>query len=124
MDKATDEEIKDSLAIIVDLANLPRIEDNRALTAKDVIKIDHHQLSEHFGNPELIKTDYSSATSIIADMAYTLNLKMTKEAALPLFMGMVTDTGRFLFQPVLGRMYELAGYLVNTGIDVKALYDI
>ena len=42
MDKVEDEVIKSSLAIIVDTANLSRIEDQRYSLAKDIIKIDHH----------------------------------------------------------------------------------
>lgn len=124
MDIATDEDIKGSLAIVVDLANLARIEDTRYSLASDIIKIDHHQFAEHFGEPEIIKTEFCSATSIIADMADTLNLPITKEAALPLFLGMVTDSGRFLYQPIIPRVYELACKLINTGIDIKSLYDI
>ena len=124
MDNASDEDIKDSLAVVVDLANLPRIEDNRYSLAKDLIKIDHHELAEHFGDPEIVKTEFCSCTAIIADMAVTLNLPITKEAALPLFLGMVTDSGRFLYQPINPRVYELVSKLASTGIDIRSLYDI
>ena len=124
MDIVDDETIKNSLAIVIDVGNIARIEDQRVTTAKDMIKIDHHQFQEHFGDPEIIKTEMISATEIVADMAVSLSLPLTKEAALPLFLGMVTDSGRFLYQPIRPEAYYLVSKLLETGVDVKSIYDI
>ena len=74
MDDVDDEVIKSSLAIIVDTANLSRIEDQRYALAKDMVKIDHHLLQDHFGEPEVILNDKISCTQIIGDMLMTLNI--------------------------------------------------
>lgn len=124
MDKVEDEVIKSSLAIVVDTGNLTRIEDQRYSLAKDLIKIDHHLLQDHFGNPEVILTDNISCSQIIADMLITLNIPFTKITALPLFLGLVTDSGRFLYQPISQRAYQVAGALANTGMDAQSIYDI
>lgn len=124
MDNVGDDVIKNSLAIIVDTANLNRIEDQRYSLAKDIIKIDHHLLQDHFGNPEVILTENLSCTQIIADMLITLNIPFSKPTALPLFLGLVTDSGRFLYQPISEDAYRIAGALSTTGIDIQSLYDI
>lgn len=124
MDEASDEDIKSSLAIIVDTPNLIRVEDQRVMTAKDYIKIDHHLFVEHFGEPEIIENDRISCTEIIADIIKSLNLEFSEEVALPLFLGMVTDSARFLFQPIKPRAYELAGLLNSKPIKSRELYDI
>lgn len=124
MDKVEDEVIKSSLAIVVDTANMSRIEDQRYALAKDIIKIDHHLLQDHFGEPEVIINDKISCTQIITDMLITLNIPFSKETALPLFLGLVTDSGRFLYQPIPENAYKCAGALSSTGIDVQSLYDI
>ena len=124
MDKVEDEVIKSSLAIIVDTANLSRIEDQRYSLAKDIIKIDHHLLQDHFGEPEVIINDKISCTQIIGDMLMSLNIPFGKATALPLFLGLVTDSGRFLYQPIPENAYRVAGALSATGIDVQSLYDL
>lgn len=123
LDQVDDEVIKNSLAIVVDTSNQDRVEDQRFKLALDVIKIDHHIAQEHFGNPELLETSRISCTELITKMLVVNNVSITKEAALPLFLGMVTDSGRFLYQPISKETYELAGVLVDTGIDCAKLYD-
>ena len=124
MDKVDDEVIKSSLAIVVDTANLSRIEDQRYSLAKEIIKIDHHLLQDHFGDPEVIINDKISCTQIIGDMLLSLNIPFGKETALPLFLGLVTDSGRFLYQPIPENAYKVAGALSNTGCDIQSLYDL
>ena len=124
MDKVDDEIIKSSLAIVVDTANLNRIEDQRYSLAREVIKIDHHLLQDHFGEPEVILNDRISCTQIIGDMLISLNIPFGKETALPLFLGLVTDSGRFLYQPISENAYRVAGALSSTGCDIQSLYDL
>ena len=124
MDKVDDEIIKSSLAIVVDTANLNRIEDQRYSLAREVIKIDHHLLQDHFGEPEVILNDKISCTQIIGDMLISLNIPFGKETALPLFLGLVTDSGRFLYQPISENAYRVAGALSSTGCDIQSLYDL
>lgn len=123
LDKVDDEVIKSSLSIVVDTSNQERIEDQRYKMGLDVIKIDHHIAQEHFGNPELLETERISCTEVIAKMLLENNVTISKEAALPLFLGLVTDSGRFLYQPISKETYQIAGVLADTGIDCNALYD-
>lgn len=123
MDEVDDETIKNSLSIVVDTSNQDRVEDQRYKLGLDVIKIDHHLPQEHFGNPELLETSRCSCTELICVMLLANEAKITKEAALPLFLGLVTDSGRFLYQPISKQTYEIAGVLSDTGIDCNVLYD-
>ena len=123
LDKVDDEVIKSSLSIVVDTSNQERIEDQRYKMGLDVIKIDHHIPQEHFGNPELLDTNRVSCTEVITKMLLENNVTISKEAALPLFLGLVTDSGRFLYQPISKETYQVAGVLADTGIDCNALYD-
>lgn len=123
MDDVDDETIKNSLSIVVDTSNQDRVEDQRYKLGLDVIKIDHHLPQEHFGNPELLETSRCSCTELICVMLLANEAKITKEAALPLFLGLVTDSGRFLYQPISKQTYEIAGVLSDTGIDCNVLYD-
>ena len=124
LDIVDDETIKNSLAIVVDTSNQDRVEDQRFKTALDVIKIDHHIAQEHFGNPELLETDRISATELITCMLVENDAYISKEAAMGLFLGLVTDSGRFLYQPIKPDTYRLAARLVETGIECDKIYDL
>lgn len=123
MDVVDDEVVKSSLALVLDVANQSRVEDQRFLTAKEIIKIDHHIPQEHFGVIELVETERISATEIITTILLENNVEITKDAALPLFLGLVTDSGRFLYQPINQGTFNVAGALAATGIDCGQLYD-
>ena len=123
MDEVDDEVIKSSLALVLDVANQDRVEDQRFRTAKEIIKIDHHIPQEHFGVIELVETERISCTEILTKLLVENGVKLTREAALPLFLGLVTDSGRFLYQPINQDTFNMAGELASTGINCGELYD-
>ena len=49
-------------------------------------------------------------------------LKLDKEAALDIYTGMVTDSGRFLYSETNGDTLRLAAVLLDQGIDAQTLY--
>ena len=61
---------------------------------------------------------------MIADFWNTFKdeLVLSKEAATALYLGMVTDSGRFRFDSTTARTFELAAYLLSQPIDVNYLY--
>ncbi len=123
LDCVEDEVIARSLAIVVDTSNRDRVEDQRFRQALDVIKIDHHIAQEHFGNPELLETERVSCTELLTEMLLDNSATISTEAAQGLFLGLITDSGRFLYQPIRPETYFLAGKLVETGFDCQKLYD-
>jgi phosphoesterase RecJ-like protein len=124
VDQVDDEIVKNSLAIVVDCGNLARVDDQRVLNAREIIKIDHHIKAEDFGVIELIKTECSSACELITDLLLENHLELNKEIALPLFLGMMTDSGRFLYNPNRKKMYLIASKLIATGIDAENIYNV
>ena len=98
-----DEEIelnKDSLAIIVDVANKERVDNQSFNNCGYIIKIDHHKpFDAPFENLTWVDTNYSSCSEMILDL-YLANedkLKIDKKGRRALFTGIVGDTGRFLY---------------------------
>jgi len=117
------EEIRNSLAIVLDVADAKRVDDDRFLTAKEIIKIDHHIFVEVLGtNIDYVDSSYCACCEMIAELAYDNKVKMDKDIALPIFTGLVTDSGRFMFSSTTARTMKLASKLVNEGIDFVNLY--
>ena len=71
-----------------------------------------------------MEDDRSSACEMIADFYDTFKneLTMTKWAATCIYTGMVTDSGRFMYEGVCGESMRLAGLLLDAGVDTEWLY--
>lgn len=123
MDDIDDKTVSESLAIIVDLSTTDRLEDPRALNAKEIAKIDHHVFQQHFGTVEIVKEDYVSATLIIAELLLSRFESLPKSSAGPLLLGLITDSGRFLYPPIDEKTLTIASRLVSCGADFKEIYD-
>ena len=120
------EDIKEnSLLIVLDTPDLKRIDGVKDITKFDyVIKIDHHPEIDDFGDIKFVDDAKSSASQMIIELAYETRLKMTKYAAERLFMGVVSDTNRFLFYYTSPQTMELISMLINdTKIDFTSLYN-
>lgn len=121
-DEIDDETIKNSLAIICDLSNKARIGDARAFTAKDLIKIDHHIFTEEFGGLEYVDDSRASCSDYIADILYSKFKHLPKLAASLFYLGITTDSGRFLYSPN-AQLLSTASKLIKDGADVNYIYD-
>lgn len=74
LDVVSDEVIASSFAIIVDVANKDRVEDQRYLLAKSTFLIDHHLFVETFTNETIIDNDKVATCEIIAEFIENENL--------------------------------------------------
>lgn len=121
-DEVDDETIKESLALMVDLSDLERVEDQRILTAKSIVCIDHHVKQYEPAFPVLRDEDAASCTAIIAkSLILRYGRIPDQKTALYLYMGLMTDSGRFQYDS-RPETLEIAIELIKTGIDTRALY--
>lgn len=125
MDVVSDDVIKNSLAILIDANSLDRSEDARIYNAKSFCKIDHHvDLHNFTEGPEVIVDQAVSTCEILFDFATKNNLKINKIAAKALFLGMLTDSGRFQFYEDFEKAFSMSKVLVEYGADPKETYEI
>ena len=125
MDKLDESEIKDSLLIVCDTPNKARIDgivDPRAF--KYVIKIDHHPEVEHFEDMKWVDSKASSVCQMLIELSYETRFKMNKAAAEKFFMGLVSDTNRFLYDYTTPKTFELVSKLIRDNkIEIVPLYN-
>ncbi len=124
MDKVSDEIYKDALLIVCDTPNIKRIDGIDDISVfKDIIKIDHHPKIDYFGSIEWIDDTKSSVCQMIIELTYKTRLKMNKYAAERLFMGLVSDTDRFLYDYTTNDTMRIVSKLLDdTNIDFTSLY--
>lgn len=124
-----DEEVPDevyaqSLAIVIDVGNHERISNQKYQLCREVIKIDHHIERDPYGDVNWVEENRSSACEMIAAFyeRFREQLIISKRAAECIYTGMVTDSGRFMYEGVSGETMRLAGLMLEQGIDTETLY--
>ena len=125
IDEVNEDKYTDALLIVLDTPDLKRIDGvNNVNDFKDVIKIDHHPEIDEFGSVRWIDDGKSSVCQMIIELCYETKLKMTKYAAERLFLGLVSDTNRFLFYYTTADTMRIVSKMIDdTGIDFTSLYD-
>lgn len=125
MDIVDDETIKNSLTFLVDANEFNRFEDPRVTTGKNKILIDHHIQNNYDGFAVRIVNEKSCSTcEIVCDLCRKLNLRFTPIAANALFLGLLTDSGRFQFAKDYASMFSTASFLIEQGAEPAELYKI
>ncbi len=113
--------------IVLDIAQWRRIgthaEALKRAGARRLI-IDHHpQVPDPAATVAVIDTEFSSTAELVADLLRALDVPLTAAIAEPLYVGIVTDTGRFSYGNGLVRAHRVAADLLTTGIDARGIDD-
>jgi phosphoesterase RecJ-like protein len=87
-----------------------------------VLDVDHHHDNTRFGDVNLIVPDASSTSEIVRDLLGELDVELTPEIAEPLYIALVTDTGRFQYSNTTPKALRLAAELVEAGADVHQVF--
>ncbi|CAK1221473.1 bifunctional oligoribonuclease/PAP phosphatase NrnA [Fructobacillus evanidus] len=124
-DEIPDSAYKKALVIVCDTANDPRIDDQRWRNGLEIVKIDHHPNVEPYGDWQWVE-DEASATSVLIYQFYQAladkGLKMTEKAARYLYIGIIGDTGRFMYS-LDKETFDVAGELITYGFDYQKIYN-
>ena len=124
LDKFTEDMYENSLLIVLDTPNLKRIDGVDVSKFEYKIKIDHHPFIEKFCDIELIDESSSSASQLVIELIKNSKLKINKECAEKLYVGLVGDTNRFLYYYTTAKTFELVAYLFNEAeVDFTKLYE-
>jgi phosphoesterase RecJ-like protein len=110
--------------LAVDSANESRLgADAAALHAAPfTVNVDHHHDNSRFGDINLVVADASSTGEVWRDVVAALGLELTPELAEPLYVALVTDTGRFQYANTTPKALRLAAELVEAGADVHKVF--
>jgi len=110
--------------VAVDCAKAERIGPDLGVVerAAFVINIDHHHDNTRFGDVNLVVADASSTGEVLRDVFAALDVPITPELAEPLYIALVTDTGRFQYSNTTPKALRLGAELVEAGADVHAVF--
>jgi bifunctional oligoribonuclease and PAP phosphatase NrnA len=87
-----------------------------------ILNIDHHHDNTRFGTVNLVVPEASCTAEIVWDLMGDLGVKPTLTVADALYVGLITDTGRFMYENTGRRAHLMAASLIDAGVDVHDVY--
>lgn len=117
------ESVSSALLIVTDTPDKKRVDSVDFTQFSYSIKIDHHPFVEKYCDLEYIEDDVSSACEIIMKLILNTELKCNQDIAGLLFMGLVSDSNRFLFNSCTAETFSLvSGFMKDYALDIGNLY--
>lgn len=117
-----DVQLDGRLVVFLDCGNADRSPLGARIGELDeLLDIDHHHDNTRFGTLNLIDPAASSTAEMVWELAQALGAELTRELADALYLGLVTDTGRFTHENTTPRAHEMAAALLRAGVDVAAM---
>jgi bifunctional oligoribonuclease and PAP phosphatase NrnA len=87
-----------------------------------ILDIDHHHDNTRFGTVNLVVPEASCTAEIVWDLMGELGVTPTLTVAEALYVGLITDTGRFMYENTGRRAHLMAADLIDAGVDVHDVY--
>ncbi len=110
--------------VFLDCGNLERNPAAEAFQrpAARILNLDHHHDNTRFGTVNLVVPDASCTAEIVWDLMRGLGVEPTLTIAEALYVGLITDTGRFMYENTGARAHLMAAELIEAGVDVHEIY--
>lgn len=114
---------EDALLIALDVPNVLRIDGVDKSAFKEIFKIDHHPSDEDFGECDWVDETSSSTCQMIIELLLETGMKFDRKIAENLFLGVVSDSDRFLISYTSAKTFKLISKLIEKShIDFTNLY--
>jgi phosphoesterase RecJ-like protein len=110
--------------VFLDCGNIDRTSAEALKREPDrlILNIDHHHDNTRFGTINLVDPHASCTAEMVWDLMHDLGVAITEPIGEALYVGLVTDTGRFMYENTGARAHEMAAELLAAGIDAHAVY--
>ena len=117
------DDVEERTAIFLDCGNIDR---NPWEVVKGdgmyILNLDHHHDNTRFGTLNHVVEEASCTAEIVWDLMRGLGVEPTQEIADALYVGLVTDTGKFMYENTGTRAHVMAAELIEAGVDVHGIY--
>jgi phosphoesterase RecJ-like protein len=87
-----------------------------------ILNIDHHHDNTRFGTVNLVCPMASCTAEMVWRIAKELGAEITPEIANALYVGLVTDTGRFMYENTSPVAHRMAAELIEAGVEPHKVY--
>ncbi|MFZ1153320.1 MAG: DHH family phosphoesterase [Solirubrobacteraceae bacterium] len=120
--QAAPDDIGQRTVVMLDCGNIDRNPAAVLQHGAHLLNIDHHHDNTLFGTLNLVDPQASCTAEIVWDLMHGLDVAPTTAIAEALYIALVTDTGRFMYENTGPRAHRMAAEMIATGVDVAAVY--
>jgi phosphoesterase RecJ-like protein len=114
-------DIAERTVVMLDCGNIDRNPAAVLQSGAHLLNIDHHHDNTCFGTLNLVDPTASCTAEIVWDLMHGLGVAPTAAIAEALYVALVTDTGRFMYENTGPRAHRMAAELIAVGVDVSAV---
>lgn len=124
LDKIEPEQYAGCLLIVLDVPNLSRVDGIDGLEYKEIMKIDHHPAEDIKGPVDWTDETSCSTCQMITELILKSPLKLDTKIASNLYLGIVSDSDRFLLSYTTNKTFQIVHDLIRVSkIDFTNLYN-
>lgn len=113
------------MAIVLDCPELKRVYKEYHPyfeKAKVTVEVDHHLKNAMFADYDVVNPVAPACCEILVSSFQYMGIEITKEVAICLLTGIITDTGGFRFESTTRETFEFAGWALSKGVNVAKIY--
>jgi bifunctional oligoribonuclease and PAP phosphatase NrnA len=117
------DDVGERVLVFLDCGNIDRMPAD--FTKRDgahIVNIDHHHDNTRFGTVNLVVPEASCTAEIVWELAKELGAAITPQIADALYVGLVTDTGRFQYENTTPAAHRMAAELIEGGVEPHRVY--
>jgi bifunctional oligoribonuclease and PAP phosphatase NrnA len=116
-------DLSERTVVFLDCGNLDRMPVDWLERANgEVVNIDHHHDNTRFGTVNLVEPEASCTAEILIGVAKELGAEITKPIADALYIALVTDTGKFMFENTTPAAHAMAAELIEAGVRPQEIH--
>jgi len=117
------EDLCERVLVFLDCGNIDRTSADQ-LKHEDhrILNIDHHHDNTRFGTINHVDGNASCTAEMVWDLMGELGVELTPAIGEALYVGLVTDTGRFMYDNTGPRAHEMAAELLEGGVDGHGIF--
>jgi phosphoesterase RecJ-like protein len=91
---------------------------NTARAARRLVVLDHHASNENYGSINVVDPAAAATAVVVRRLAAQLGWALNRDAAICLYTGLVTDTGRFQYSNTTPEVFTLAHELSTFDLPI------
>ena len=116
-------DVAERTVVFLDCGNIDRMPvDFLQEDGLHILNIDHHHDNTRFGTVNLVVPEASCTAEIVWRLAKELGAEITPPIADALYTGLVTDTGKFMYENTSPEAHRMAAELIESGVEPHQVY--
>jgi phosphoesterase RecJ-like protein len=117
------DDVAERTIVFLDCGNIDRMPvDFLQAQGLHILNIDHHHDNTRFGTVNHVDPSASCTAEIVWRLANELGAEITPPIADALYTGLVTDTGRFMYENTTPEAHRMAAELIEAGVEPHRVY--